>query len=256
MKRAFAAWAAVTLALSVEAMAQTGGTPEAPARQGKFGRYLDSSQVAPPPVVEPAPAPVTPPPPPPRQRTAQPAAEPPPAASSPPAAAGRPGEGPGRGGSNATARNAEGREPPPQSGQNRRDDRDFQGGYGDRGRDDRDRRDFARRDRYRERPDFGDRRDYERDRRDRGRSFNYRGRDYAVRRAEPFRYPPGWGYRPWYPGERLPRLFISTNYFFDYEWLGLPPPPRGTRWVRYDSDALLVDTFNGRIVDVIYDVFY
>jgi hypothetical protein len=89
-----------------------------------------------------------------------------------------------------------------------------------------------------------------------GRFFSYRGRDYAAMPAPGFRYPSGWGYRSWARGEFLPRLFISTPYFIDYDWLGLPPPPYGYRWVRYGPDALLVNVYDGRILDVIYDAFY
>jgi len=89
-----------------------------------------------------------------------------------------------------------------------------------------------------------------------GRSFTYRGRDYAAVRAPGFRYPSGWGYRSWARGEYLPRIFISAPYFIDYDWLGLPPPPYGYRWVRYGPDAVLVNVYDGRILDVIYDAFY
>jgi Ni/Co efflux regulator RcnB len=108
----------------------------------------------------------------------------------------------------------------------------------DRRDEERDRRDEQRerRDEQRERRD--ERRDFERERdRDRGearRYFNYRGRQFTAVRAPEFRYP----------------------YYFDYGFLGVPPPPFGTRWVRYGPDALLVNVRSGRIVDVVYDAFY
>lgn len=93
--------------------------------------------------------------------------------------------------------------------------------------------------------------------RDRGdRHFNYQGRDHLAYRAPAFQYPRGWAYRPWYRGQYLPRFFISAPYFFDYSWLGLPPPPYGYRWVRYGPDALLVSIYTGQIRDVIYNAFY
>ena len=111
-----------------------------------------------------------------------------------------------------------------------------------------------------------DRRDFERGRdfrggdyrgeRERGRHFSYRGRQYAAVRGAQFRYPRGWGYRAWRRGEFLPRLFIAAPYFIDFAYLGLPRTPPGTRWVRYGPDALLIDVYDGRIVDVIYDAFY
>jgi Ni/Co efflux regulator RcnB len=54
----------------------------------------------------------------------------------------------------------------------------------------------------------------------------------------------------------LPRLFLSSAYYFDsYARLGLEPPPPGYRWVRYGPDLLLVQNRTRRIVDVIYGAF-
>jgi Ni/Co efflux regulator RcnB len=132
--------------------------------------------------------------------------------------------------------------------ENRDRGRDSRGGN-DRGRNANPGRDFRDRDNDRGRDFRGDR--------DRGgRFFNYRGRNFAAVRAEPFRYPRGWGYRHWARGDFLPRLFIAAPYFFDYAWLGLEPPPPGYRWVRYGPDLVLVNVYNGRIADVIYDAFY
>ena len=36
----------------------------------------------------------------------------------------------------------------------------------------------------------------------------------------------------------------------------LPPAYGGTRWIRYYNDALLVDTYSGEVIDVIYDIFW
>lgn len=109
--------------------------------------------------------------------------------------------------------------------------------------------------------DARERRDSDRGRdvrgRDRGnRYFNFRGRQYAAIRGPAFSYPRGWGYRHWYQGDYLPRIFIAAPFFFDFDLLGLPPPPPGARWVRNGPDALLVSVYNGRIIDVIYDAFY
>ena len=123
----------------------------------------------------------------------------------------------------------------------------------------RERRDLDRRDVDRDRRDDRDRgREFrgDRGRGDARRYFNYRGREYAAVRGPDFRYPRGWGYRHWNRGEVLPRLFLASPFFFEYGYLGLPPPPRDFRWVRYGPDALLVNSYDGRIVDVIYDAFY
>jgi Ni/Co efflux regulator RcnB len=115
-----------------------------------------------------------------------------------------------------------------------------------------------RRDENRERreldrgPDFrGDR-----DRGDARRVFVYRGREYSAVRGPEFRYPRGWAYRRWYQGDVLPRLFLTDAFFIDYAFLGLPPPPRYYRWVRYGPDALLVNVYDGRVLDVVYDAYY
>jgi len=88
-----------------------------------------------------------------------------------------------------------------------------------------------------------------------GRKFRYKGRIYAAVGAPAFIYPTGWRYRHWARGAFLPAVFIAEPYFIDYAWIGLPPPPPAHAWVRYGPDALLVNIFDGRIVDVVYDVF-
>ena len=58
-------------------------------------------------------------------------------------------------------------------------------------------------------------------------------------------------------GAILPRIFLS-NYYFYTSWydLGFGPPPPGDAWVRYGPDLLLVNIRTGRVVDVVYGVFY
>lgn len=76
-------------------------------------------------------------------------------------------------------------------------------------------------------------------------------------RAQSFRYPRGYHYRRWNRGSILPRLFLSSLYYFtNWAALGVGPPPRGYVWVRYGPDLLLVNRYNGRIADVIYGAFY
>lgn len=88
------------------------------------------------------------------------------------------------------------------------------------------------------------------------RHFSYRGHEFAAVRSQEFRYPRGWQYRAWSAGQTLPNLFLGQPYNFDYQTIGLPPPPRGERWVRFGPDALLVNIRSRRIVDVIHNVFY
>jgi Ni/Co efflux regulator RcnB len=85
----------------------------------------------------------------------------------------------------------------------------------------------------------------------------YRPRNFRPIRVSTFRYPRGYHYRRFRTGLLLPRLFLSSSYYF-YDWgaLGLGPPPPGYVWVRYGPDLLLVNRYNGRIADVIYGAFY
>jgi len=87
--------------------------------------------------------------------------------------------------------------------------------------------------------------------------FSWRGRYYNPVYGPSFRYPSGYAYRRWSIGAFLPGLFLTTTYYYD-DWrgLGIEPPPRGRRWVRYGPDLLLVNMRTRRVEDVIYGVFY
>jgi Ni/Co efflux regulator RcnB len=72
-----------------------------------------------------------------------------------------------------------------------------------------------------------------------------------------FHYPRGYRYRRWSAGLILPSLFLSSVYYYTaWDSLGVGPPPKGYRWVRYGPDLLLVRKKTGKIVDVIYGAFY
>ncbi|QPQ54405.1 RcnB family protein [Allosphingosinicella flava] len=57
-------------------------------------------------------------------------------------------------------------------------------------------------------------------------------------------------------------LFLGSSFYGNRYWINdpwqyrLPPAYPGTRWVRYYDDVLLVDTYNGEVIDVIYDFFW
>ncbi len=69
--------------------------------------------------------------------------------------------------------------------------------------------------------------------------------------------PFGWGYQPYQSGWRMWPSYYSSNYWINDPWYyRLPYAPRGTRWVRYWDDAILVDTWSGQVVDVIYNFFW
>jgi Ni/Co efflux regulator RcnB len=117
--------------------------------------------------------------------------------------------------------------------------------------------------------DRGDRRDWNRN--DGRRDWNRGG---SVGRWESGRYPhsyrserrfraPAWraprGYysRAWAFGEILPYGWYGRDYWVDGWWdYGLPEPPPGYHWVRVGDDALLVDDFDGRIVQIVRDLFW
>ena len=72
-----------------------------------------------------------------------------------------------------------------------------------------------------------------------------------------YRAPPGYQYRRWSYGERLPQGYYAQDYWIpNYLNFGLPWTPDGCEWVRYGPDALLVDIDTGEIIQVEYGVFY
>jgi Ni/Co efflux regulator RcnB len=69
--------------------------------------------------------------------------------------------------------------------------------------------------------------------------------------------PFGWSYRPYSIGWRLWPHYYRSSYWLSDPWAyRLPYAPPGYRWIRYYDDALLVDTFDGTVVDVIRDFFW
>ncbi len=69
--------------------------------------------------------------------------------------------------------------------------------------------------------------------------------------------PFGWSYRPYSIGWRLwPSYYQSSYWLQDPGMYRLPYAPPGYRWIRYYDDALLVDTWDGTVVDVIRDFFW
>lgn len=73
-------------------------------------------------------------------------------------------------------------------------------------------------------------------------------------------------YNPPYRGYAYRRLgigiFLDQGFFGDDYWINDPgmyrlPPAYGPyRWVRYYDDALMVNIYDGEVVDVIYDFFW
>jgi Ni/Co efflux regulator RcnB len=69
--------------------------------------------------------------------------------------------------------------------------------------------------------------------------------------------PFGWGYQPYSIGWRMWPSYFGSRYWINDPWqYRLPYAPPGYRWVRYYDDAILVDTWTGEVVDVIYNFFW
>jgi Ni/Co efflux regulator RcnB len=72
----------------------------------------------------------------------------------------------------------------------------------------------------------------------------------------PYHRPAGWIDHRWGYGEVLPRAYWSSEYLIGDYWLfALEVPPAGYEWVRDGSDALLISTNDGTILQVEYGVF-
>jgi Ni/Co efflux regulator RcnB len=71
-----------------------------------------------------------------------------------------------------------------------------------------------------------------------------------------YRRPAGWAPHHWGYGQILPRAYWGPQFLLADYWLfALEVPPVGYEWVRDDSDALLVNTSTGEILQVEYGVF-
>jgi len=68
--------------------------------------------------------------------------------------------------------------------------------------------------------------------------------------------PHGWIAHHWVYGQILPRVYWAPEYVLADYWLfALEVPPAGYEWVRDNTDALLVSTQTGEILQVEYGVF-
>ena len=72
----------------------------------------------------------------------------------------------------------------------------------------------------------------------------------------PYHRPHGWAVHHWAYGQVLPRAYWAPEYILSDYWLfALEVPPAGYEWVRDDTDALLVNTDTGEILQVEYGAF-
>lgn len=106
----------------------------------------------------------------------------------------------------------------------------------------------------------GDHRRWDRDRWRHDRRYDWRrwrDRNRSIFRIGFYIDPFGWGYRRWGIGSILYPRYYHSSYWIDDPWQYRLPPVYGPyRWVRYHNDALLIDTWSGQVVDVIYNFFW
>jgi len=76
-------------------------------------------------------------------------------------------------------------------------------------------------------------------------------------RGAVWRSQPGFYYRHWGYGDRLPFGWFDRHWYIaDYYYYDLPVPPYGYEWIRVGPDALLVDLDDGTVVEAVYGLFY
>ena len=106
----------------------------------------------------------------------------------------------------------------------------------------------------------GDRRRWDRDgwRSDRRYDWRrWRDRNRSIFRLGLYIDPFGYRYNRWGIGSRLYSNYYSSSYWINDPWMyRLPQAYPPYRWVRYHNDALLIDTWSGEVVDVIYNFFW
>jgi Ni/Co efflux regulator RcnB len=80
------------------------------------------------------------------------------------------------------------------------------------------------------------------------------GRRFHIR---PYIRPPHFYAHVWSFGEFLPQAWVAPEYLIEDWWnYDLPEPPYGYDWIRVGDDALLVDEYDGRVVQVVRDLFW
>jgi len=88
--------------------------------------------------------------------------------------------------------------------------------------------------------------------------YNYRSRNHSYFRVGHY-YAPyrDYSYSRLSIGFMLGSGFYGSRYWINDPWRYRLPDVYGSyRWIRYYDDVLLVDTYTGEVVDVIYDFFW
>ena len=85
----------------------------------------------------------------------------------------------------------------------------------------------------------------------------HRDRHRSIFRIGFYFDPFGYSYRRFGIGSYLYPNYYQSNYWINDPWQYRLPPAYGPyRWVRYHNDAVLIDTWTGEVVDVIYGFFW
>lgn len=87
----------------------------------------------------------------------------------------------------------------------------------------------------------------------------YRQSNRSAYRLPRYYAPYGWdyGYRRFGVGVTLSSILWDENYWIEDPYAYSLPEAYGPyRWVRYYNDALLVDIRDGRVLDVVHDIFW
>jgi Ni/Co efflux regulator RcnB len=75
--------------------------------------------------------------------------------------------------------------------------------------------------------------------------------------VRPYIRPPHFYAHIWNFGEFLPQAWYAPEYLIEDWWdYDLPAPPYGYDWVRVGDDALLIDEYDGRVVQAVRDLFW
>ena len=85
----------------------------------------------------------------------------------------------------------------------------------------------------------------------------YRNHHHSIFRIGFYYDPFGYSYNRFNIGSFLYPSYYRSNYWINDPWQYRLPPAYGPyRWVRYHSDALLIDIYSGEVVDVIHGFFW
>lgn len=85
---------------------------------------------------------------------------------------------------------------------------------------------------------------------------DYRGRHPDIYRGPAWVGPRGYRWHPVRAGYRFDPVFYDRRYWIDPYRYHLRPVIGAQRWVRYGRDVVLIDTRNGRVLEVNRGFFF